>query len=384
MKFTDPIYKAIHIQDTEILDLINTNAFRRLSSIKQQGNTYFLHPSAVHTRFGHSLGVYELMNKVISHLTSIGDIRISEHDTKVATVAALLHDIGHGPFSHCFQKISGEDHGEWTIKIIEEDEQIRSILNRIPNLLEDVVKVLKGEGEFQVIEEIMYSWLGIDQLDYWNRDLYYSSLQLKPISIDNLILTLRFVDDRLVMEEEGIPYIEHLVKVKKNLYDTGFGHPFVVGKDLLLREIFRIMQEKKIPFVISDLKVFFNKQEGERLLTDFLVLNDETIYNEIKTLSMNKETEAAALAHLYLSSSSSLQWMEGKPFNAKMNREDVSILDVIIEKKNYSSYTGGIFVKKDDGLHDIMHSSNYIREIARLPLKEHTYFLEKSGLIIKK
>ncbi|WP_153019514.1 hypothetical protein [Bacillus gaemokensis] len=246
------------------------------------------------------------------------------------------------------------------------------------------MKVLKGEGEFQVIEEIMYSWLGIDQLDYWNRDLYYSSLQLEPISIDNIILTMRYRGDRLVIEEKGIPYIEHLVKVKKNLYDTGFGHPFVVGKDLLLQEIFRMMQEEKIPFVTSELKVFFSKNEGERLITNFLVLNDETICNEIKILSRNKGTEIADLAHIYLSPSSSLQWIESKAINYKMNREDVSILDVIIEKKNYSSYTGGIFVKKEDSLYDIRERSSYIREIASLPFKEHTYFLEKAGISVEK
>ncbi|PFK39239.1 metal-dependent phosphohydrolase [Bacillus cereus] len=384
MKFVDAIYGTVVIHDRDIINLIETKAFQRLSHIKQQGHTYYLHSNAIHTRIEHSIGVYTLVNKVIDHLTVIGDITFSEYERKVVSVVALLHDIGHGPYSHCFQRISGQNHGDWTIRIIQEDKEIRTILERTPNLLGDVINALSEENSFPIIDELLFCSLGMDQLDFWNRDLHYSSLKLERIPIEKLISTMRIVNQKLVIEEAGVPYIEHLVKVKSSLYHNGFGHPFIIGKDLLLQEIFRVMQEEKIPFVTSELKVFFNKREEERLVTDFLVLNDKTICNEIEKLAMNKGTEAAALAHLYLSSSSSLQWMEGKNFNSKINREDVSVLGVITEKKNYSSYTGGIFVKKDDGLYDIMHSSNYIREIASLPLKEHTYFLEKSRIIIKK
>ncbi|PEY37555.1 metal-dependent phosphohydrolase [Bacillus cereus] len=384
MGIVDSIYGTVVIHDKDIGNLMETKAFQRLSHIKQQGHTYYLHPNATHTRIEHSIGVYVLVNKVINHLTAIGDIHFSKYERKVVSVVALLHDIGHGPYSHCFQRISGQDHADWTIRIIKEDKEVRNILGRTHGLLEDVIQVLSEENAFPIIDEILFLSLGMDQLDFWNRDLYYSSLGLERVPIEKLISTMRIVNQKLVIEEAGVPYIEHLVKVKKSLYDNGFGHPFIVGKDLLLQEIFRMMQEEKTPFVTSELKVFFNKKEGERCITDFLALNDENICNEIKILSMNKETEIADLAHLYLSSSSSLQWMERKKPNSKINREDISILGVITEKKNYSSYTGGIFVIKDDGLYDIIHSSNYIREIVSLPLKEYTYFLEKDRITIKK
>ncbi|WP_459502957.1 HD domain-containing protein [Bacillus sp. C1] len=384
MQIKDSIYGMISIYDRDIIELIETKAFQRLSQIKQQGHTYYIHPNATHTRIEHSIGVYALVNKVIDHLTTIGDVYFSNYERKIVSVVALLHDIGHGPYSHCFQQISGQDHGDWTIRIIQEDREIRNILERTPDLLGDVTKTLSEESIFPIIEELLFSSLGMDQLDFWNRDLHYSSLKLERVPIEKFISTMRIVNQKLVIEEAGIPYIEHLVKVKNSLYHSGFGHPFVVGKDLLLQKIFHMMQEEKIPFVTSELKVFFHKQEEERLVTDFLVLNDKTICNEIKTLSMNKETEIAELAYLYLSSFGSLKWVEGKKLNSKLGSEDDSIVGVITEKKNYSSYIGGIYVKKDDGLYDIMHSSNYIREIASLPLKEHIYFLEKDGEIIKK
>ncbi|PGU10504.1 HD domain-containing protein, partial [Bacillus thuringiensis] len=94
--------------------------FQRLAYIKQQGHTYFLHENAIHTREEHSIGVYMLVNKVIEHLTEIGDIHLSKYERKLVSTVALLHDVGHGPYSHCFQQISGEDHGEWTVRIIQE------------------------------------------------------------------------------------------------------------------------------------------------------------------------------------------------------------------------------------------------------------------------
>ncbi|MEH7460254.1 HD domain-containing protein, partial [Bacillus sp. JJ1127] len=259
MQITDSVYGRVSIQDRDIIELIKTEAFQRLAHIKQQGHTYYLHPNATHTRIEHSIGVYVLINKVITHLTIIGDIDLSEYEQKVASIVALLHDIGHGPYSHCFQRISGQDHGEWTIRIVQEDRDVRAILERIPNLLEDVIKVLSEENSFPIIEELLFFSLGMDQLDFWNRDLYYSSLELEGIPIEHLISTMRFINQKLVIEEAGIPYIEQLVKVKKELYNQGFGHPFVVGKDLLLKFIFYKIQELQFPFYSPVLQNFFYK-----------------------------------------------------------------------------------------------------------------------------
>lgn len=107
-----------------------------------------------------------LVNKVIEHLTEIGDIHLSKYERKLVSTVALLHDVGHGPYSHCFQQISGEDHGEWTVRIIQEDEEIRTILNQTPRLLDDVTKALIEDGVFPIIDELLFNSLGMDQLDF--------------------------------------------------------------------------------------------------------------------------------------------------------------------------------------------------------------------------
>ena len=174
----------------------------------------------MHTREEHSIGVYVLVNKVIEHLTESGDIHLSKYERKLVSTVALLHDVGHGPYSHCFQQISGEDH-EWTVRIIQEDEEIRTILNQTHRLLDDVTKALTEDGVFPIIDELLFNSLGMDQLDFWNRDLYYSSLELEGLQIEELIANMRLIDDKLVIEESGIPFIEQLMKMKEELYNNG-------------------------------------------------------------------------------------------------------------------------------------------------------------------
>ncbi|WP_002147315.1 HD domain-containing protein [Bacillus cereus] len=369
MHFTDPIYGSVTIQDRDIIQLIDTKAFRRLAYIKQQGHTYFLHKNAIHTRKEHSIGVYVLVNKVIEHLTDIGDFSLSEYERKLVSTVALLHDIGHGPYSHCFQKISGEDHGDWTVRIIKKDEEIRTILNHTSGLLEDVMKALTEDGVFPIIDELLFNSLGMDQLDFWNRDLYYSSLELEGIEIKALISTMRFIDGKLVIEENGIPYIEQLIQMKKDLYNHGFGHPFVVGKDLILQFIFKKIEEKNISLHTPELQNFFRK--AERLeVKDFLPLQDEIISNEIKCFAKSNYVEIASLIQLYFSTSKSLSFEKGLEgdFNEKNNK-----LAIITEKRAYSSYVGGIYVYRNGQLEDIMERSSYIQDIVNLPKKEFVY-----------
>jgi HD superfamily phosphohydrolase len=369
MRFTDPIYGPITIHNRDIIGLIDTKAFRRLAYIKQQGHTYFLHKNAIHTRKEHSIGVYVLVNKAIEHLTDVGDFSLSEYERKLVSTVALLHDIGHGPYSHCFQQISGEDHGDWTVRMIQEDEEIRTILNQTSGLLEDVTKALTEDGVFPIIDELLFNSLGMDQLDFWNRDLYYSTLELEGLRIEELIANMRFINGKLVIEESGIPLIEQLMKIKEGLYNNGFGHPFVVGKDLLLQCIFKKIEEKKLPFYTLELQNFF--REVEKLeVKDFLPLQDEIISNEIKCFAKSNHVEIASLIQLYFSTSKSLSFEKGLEgdFSEENNK-----LAIITEKQAYSSYVGGIYVYRNGQLEDIIERSSYIQDIVNLPKKEYAY-----------
>ncbi|MDP9746191.1 UNVERIFIED_ORG: HD superfamily phosphohydrolase [Bacillus thuringiensis] len=174
----------------------------------------------------------------------------------------------------------------------------------------------------------------------------------------------------LVIAEQGIPYIEQLMKMKKGLYNNGFGHPFVVGKDLLLQSIFQKIKEKNLSFHTPEIQNFFYKRKQIEI-EDFLPLQDEMIINEIKCFAKSDDIEIAELIHLYFSATKSLSFEKGIEGDYKKKN---STAVVITEKKAYSSYVGGIYVYSEGQLDDILEKSNFIQEIVKLPKKEYAYF----------
>ncbi|MDX8366744.1 HD domain-containing protein [Cytobacillus sp. IB215665] len=371
MIVNDPIYKTIQIEDDDLIEIVKTKAFQRLSLIKQQGNTFFLHNEAIHTRFEHSLGIYELLKRVISSLSARGDIFLTHYEKKLAKVAALLHDIGHGPFSHCFQLISGHDHGELTLRIISENTEIRNIIDRTPNLLNDVLHILRGGSKYKIIEEILFGSLSLDQLDFWNRDLYYSHLHINPYDIDILIDSLRLKGNTLMIDVSAVPQIERMISMKESLYKYGFGHPFVVGKDLLIQEIFKTVVREDIHLQSQPLS---NVLKSEMLqIEDFLSLHDKILVDEVIILSNVQEHEQLKkLATLYLSSTDSVKYDE-----SYMDMYSSTGI-VIKENKNYCSYTGGIYVSNGEEIVDILQVSKHIQNITEIPAKYRVYSLNGS------
>lgn len=374
MQLKDPIHGIIEIDDQDILELIQTNAFQRLTHIKQQGHTYLLHPNALHTRIEHSLGVYELIKRLIIHLLGKRDVQFTPYEIKVAKIAALLHDIGHGPFSHCFQTISGQDHGDWTIRIVEDTQEIITILNRTPNLLQDVLLVLRGEGAFPIIEELLFGSLSMDQMDFWNRDLFYSNIDMDPINMNNFIATMSYTENKLVISIDGIPYVEKLMDIKRALYEKGFGHPFVVGKDLLLKEIFKEVKNENVQLQSSNLSKCISSDEQDIKVLEYLSLNDETIQNEIEYLKTYDNEFIQQLAHLYLSVNESLPWAEIDIEHQQMDGH--TVVAVMKEKKNYSSYSGGVFIEQGSELVDIATLSSHVHSSFLRPAKQYIYFLK--------
>lgn len=209
----------------------------------------------------------------------------------------------------------------------------------------------------------------MDQLDFWNRDLYYSSLEIGGLQIEELIASMRFINGKLVIEESGIPLIEQLMKMKEGLYNNGFGHPFVIGKDLLLQKIFKKIEEKNLSFYTPELQNFFYERENLEV-EDFLPLHDRIIFNELKCFEKSKDIEIATLIQLYFSATKSLAFEKG--IEGDFNKGNSSLV-VITEKKAYSSYVGGIYVYSKGELEDIIEKSPFIREIVRLPTKKCAY-----------
>ncbi|WP_456278800.1 HD domain-containing protein [Bacillus sp. AK128] len=374
MIIKDNLYGDIEIVDLDIIDIINTKIFSRLKLIKQQGNTFFLLPESTHTRFEHSLGLYHLTNLALDKMIDENKLSLSIYEQKLARFVAILHDIGHGPFSHCFKGITGQDHGDWTVKIVKESRELDLILRRTPKLFEDIISVLQRDGKFALIEEILFGSISLDQLDFWNRDLYYSRIDLKPLNLDSLLSCFIIKDNKVCITNNGIQQIEQMIRIKNALYHKGFGHPFIIGKDILLKEIFNLCLKKNIKVANNHLKNILNSDLYDVSFQDYISVTDMDIVDVIRDLSNNEEVLISDLANAYLSMDDSLDY---KVLDTDQEITEKGNIIIVQEKKNYSSYVGGVFVKSDDDLFDIVDLSGYIEYMKNKRTKKIVYYINE-------
>ncbi|WP_153062638.1 HD domain-containing protein, partial [Metasolibacillus meyeri] len=234
MEIDDSLYHKIMVKDKYVQQLVKTKSMQRLKKIKQQGNTYILIKGAIHNRYEHSLGVYHIMQEMLEYLTFNSQLRLSKFEIHVALVSSILHDIGHGPFSHCFELKTLIDHEQWTEKFIKSDKEIQEILSKESGLSDAIISVIKREGTYKIIEELLFSELGADKLDYINRDLYYSREPIKGFNQTKIIQNTLITKDKLVYDHQALAEIENFFIIKKHLFNNTFFHPFVLGKDILL------------------------------------------------------------------------------------------------------------------------------------------------------
>jgi HD superfamily phosphohydrolase len=180
---TDNVLKNITFEEQFLIKLFNTKEFKRLGRINQLGLTNFLFPGATHTRLAHSLGAYQLAKKFLNKFIIQDQIKIDQLTYKSTLAAALLHDIGHGPFSHLFEKISNINHEKYSLLIInDKDSEINKVLNEEnEKLVENVSLILKGKYHLEWVNQLISSEIDVDRLDYLLRDSYHVGLDYGKI-----------------------------------------------------------------------------------------------------------------------------------------------------------------------------------------------------------
>ena len=211
--FNDPIYGFIRIQDPLLLSLIESPYFQRLRRISQLGLSSLVYPGAQHTRFHHALGCLHLMQKAIFVLRSKG-VAINEKEEQALQIAILLHDIGHGPFSHAMEHsiIHGLSHEQLTIRFMD-------LLNEtFHGALDLGIKIFKGESKRLFFNQLVSSQLDMDRLDYLKRDSFYTGVSEGNINSERLISMLNVVEDILVVEEKGLYSVEKFLMARRFMY----------------------------------------------------------------------------------------------------------------------------------------------------------------------
>ena len=240
--FNDPIYGFIRIQDPLLLSLIESPYFQRLRRISQLGLSSLVYPGAQHTRFHHALGCLHLMQKAIFVLRSKG-VAINEKEEQALQIAILLHDIGHGPFSHAMEHsiIHGLSHEQLTIRFMD-------LLNEtFHGALDLGIKIFKGESKRLFFNQLVASQLDMDRLDYLKRDSFYTGVSEGNINSERLISMLNVVEDILVVEEKGLYSVEKFLMARRFMYWQVYLHKTSMVAEHMLIKIF-----ERAKFLVTD------------------------------------------------------------------------------------------------------------------------------------
>lgn len=239
--FNDPIYGFITIPNSFIFDLIQHKYFQRLRRITQMGMSYTVYPGAHHTRFHHAIGCVYLMQKAVNVLRYKG-ISISQAEEEALYIAILLHDIGHGPFSHAMEHsiVNGISHEEISLLFME---RLNTEFNGSLTL---AITIFKGEYHRPFMCQLISSQLDIDRADYLKRDSFYTGVAEGNVNSERLITMLNVVDDNLVVEEKGVYSVEKFIIARRFMYWQVYLHKTgLVAEQLLIRILKRAKELTK-------------------------------------------------------------------------------------------------------------------------------------------
>ena len=236
--FNDPIYGFITIPNELIYDLIQHSYFQRLRRISQMGLSYLVYPGANHTRFHHALGCMHIMQKAVESLRFKGVV-ISSEEENALYIAILLHDIGHGPFSHAMESSIVEDVHHEAISLL----FMQQLNEEFDGKLSLAIQVFKGEYHRKFMLQLISSQLDMDRMDYLKRDSFYSGVSEGNVNSERIIQMMNVVDDVLVIEEKGIYSVEKFLMSRRLMYWQVYLHKTSLVAESILTKILKRAKE---------------------------------------------------------------------------------------------------------------------------------------------
>ena len=370
--FNDPIYGFITIPNSLIFDLIEHRYFQRLRRISQMGLSYLVYPGAHHTRFHHAIGCMHLMQKAVNVLR-FKEVTISEEEEKALYNAILLHDIGHGPFSHAMEHsiVNGISHEEISKRFMQK-------LNlEFNGNLTLAIQIFEGKYHRPFLCELISSQFDMDRADYLKRDSFYTGVAEGNINSERLITMLNVVDDKLVVEEKGIYSLEKFLVARRFMYWQVYLHKTgVVAEQLLTRVLKRAKElaNAGVELNASDALTFFLKNEitsdnfNDETLETFSRLDDTDIMAAMKEWQYHSDFILKNLCDMIINRDLLKIKIKNKPIKD-------SILDMhikkLVEQYNISEEDAKYFVFTDEISNQAYESK-----------KQNIKILQKSGKIV--
>ncbi|PRX55062.1 HD domain-containing protein [Flagellimonas meridianipacifica] len=301
--YNDPIYGFIGTPSELIFDLIAHPYFQRLRRISQMGMSYLVYPGAHHTRFHHALGCMHLMTKAIQILR-LKEIEISEEEESGLLCAILLHDMGHGPFSHALEGFIAEDimHEEISLKFMQ------ALNSEFSGALDLAIQIFQGSYHKPFMNQLVSSQLDMDRLDYLKRDSFYSGVTEGNINSERLISMLNVVDGHLLIEEKGIYAVEKFLMARRFMYWQVYLHKTsLVAEQLLVRIMKRArsLLTDGVPINCSKILRYFleskaNKGFSNEALAFFSKLDDIDVMSALKDWQGHDDFVLSTLSKMIL------------------------------------------------------------------------------------
>jgi HD superfamily phosphohydrolase len=321
--FNDPIYGFITIPHPFLHELINHPYFQRLQRIRQLALTGMVYPGATHTRFHHAMGAMHLTHQAIGVLRTKG-VAISQEEELGVLVAILLHDIGHGPFSHALEHsiVHGVSHEDIS------DMFFQRLNNDFKGKLTLAQKIFNNTYQKSFLHQLVSGQLDMDRLDYLNRDSFFTGVSEGVIGSDRIIRMLNVTKDRLVVDAKGVYSIEKFIIARRLMYWQVYLHKTVLSAEYLLVNILKRANElagKKVDlFCTPALHTFLYHSYGKRhfienkkLLDSFAELDDSDIYASVKTWVHHSDFILSALSYNLVNRTLYKVLVQDQPFSIK-------------------------------------------------------------------
>ena len=372
----DPIYGFISVPHPRILQLIDHPWFQRLRYIKQLGLGHLVYPGALHTRFHHALGAMHLIGEAIATLRGKGH-DISDQEKIGASIAILLHDVGHGPFSHALEHsiVEGIVHEDISGLVMD------ALNDRFDGGLEMGLSIFRDRHPRRALHQLVSSQLDVDRIDYLNRDSFYTGVSEGVIGGDRILKMLQIVDDRLVVEEKAIYSIEKFLVARRLMYWQVYLHKTVVACEIMMVETLRRAKNMALSgeqlFASPALSRFLSDRHDRHsfkdpeVLADFLKLDDHDIMGAVKVWIDHDDIVLATLARDLVQRNNLRIRLQDEPWDQErvieLQKKVAEQLGISIEDAGHFVLTGSIVNNAYDPTTDrieLLYKDGSLRDIA--------------------
>lgn len=384
----DPVFGFLTIPNDTIFDVLQHPYVQRLSRIRQLGLSYLVYPGAQHSRFMHSIGAMHLMGEALMVLRQKG-VEISEAEATGAQIAILLHDIGHGPFSHVLEHtlVDGITHEEISLLMMEQiNRELSAVDHQLTiddrGILDEAIAIFRDEYPRHFLHQLISSQLDVDRMDYLCRDSFFCGVQEGRVASERLIKMMNVVEDRLVVEQKGIYSVEKFLVARRLMYWQVYLHKTSVAAEQLLIKILSRAKELAAQghelFCSPALRYFLYNHVtaedfsvGSDAMRQYALLDDSDVVSAIKTWTTCGDRVLEALSTAFIHR----QLFRGRLLNEPLNEDDIRHLTAyyaqqigISEQEARYFFvehvsTNRTYSEREDSI-DILYHDGSVRDIA--------------------